>query len=130
MLSKPIQNPENTPYLDWIKSGIKTYEGRLLCNITKWELRVGNLIKFYDQDNSESYVICEITELSEFKDFGTAHDVLGHKLIPNHTRNEVIVMYNKLFDRENCAQLADGTTSEKISEVGVVAIGIKVIEHK
>lgn len=130
MLSKSIQNPIETPYLDWIKSGKKIYEGRLYSKVNEWNLHEGNTIKFFDQDNPESYVVCNITELLKFEDFGTAYDVLGDKLIIGSTKNKVVRMYNKLFDPENYANLADGVTSDIICKVGVVAIGISIVEQK
>lgn len=121
MLNKPIKNP----YLDWIKSGEKVYEGRLYSKIKEWNLDVGMKIKFYDENNANSYVICKVVELLPFDDFGKAYDVLQNKLIPNNNKNGVITLYNKIFDNDN---FDDGVSSPKILNVGVVAIGIMVIE--
>jgi ASC-1-like (ASCH) protein len=125
-LTKPIQNHPPTPYLDWLKSGVKVYEGRLSTQIKKWNLFVGKKITFVDQDDDKSYIICEIIDLPEFKDFATAFDALGNKLIPGKTKNEVIDMYNKLFHNKD-EIIVTGITSKMISDVGVVAIGLKIL---
>lgn len=120
-----IQNQNENPYLDWIKSGTKTYEGRTLNKIKDWGLFVGKQIKFFDKKNIDSYVICEVTELLHFDDFGQAFDALGEKLIPNRTRNEVIRLYNGFYEPNN--KYEDGITSDFIKGLKVVAIGVKVI---
>lgn len=91
-LEKPIQSP----YLDWIKSGQKTFEGRLKSKIDEWNLKIGMKIKFYDQDNKSLYVIVKVTSLLIFSDFGEAYDNLKDKLIPFKSRDEVIDLYNGL----------------------------------
>ncbi|HLX54937.1 MAG TPA: hypothetical protein VKR58_13410 [Aquella sp.] len=128
MESHSIQNPKKTPYLDWIKQGKKKYEGRLSSKKEECKLFVSKQIKFHDQNKPDSYIICEITELLDFEDFGKAYDVLGDMLIPNSNKNEVIRMYNKIFDPNNYDKLNDGVTSDQIK--CVVAIGIKVIEQQ
>lgn len=110
-LEKPIQSP----YLDWIKSGQKTFEGRLKSKIDEWNLKIGMKIKFYDQDNKSLYVIVQVTSLLIFSDFGEAYDNLKDKLIPFKSRDEVIDLYNGLFD------------SKMIKDIGVVCIGFKVV---
>lgn len=153
-LMKPILNKCDAPYLEWIKSGIKQYEGRLQSKITDWDLSIDKFekvkfekVKFekdkfekdkfkenkflilYDQDNPNNWVKCEITELLLFSDFGTAFDNLGDKLIPERSRNDVIHLYNKLFHYpdEYPNEFNDGVTSKCIIDNGVVAIGLKII---
>jgi hypothetical protein len=126
MEEKEIQNRPDCPSLDLIKCEKKIYEGRLKCKIDEWKLLVGKQIKFYDKDNSQSYVICEVTSLVCFNDFGMAFDALGDKLMPFKTRIEVIDLYNKLFD-DSDKKLFNETTFEMIQRIGVVAIGLKVI---
>lgn len=126
MLTKAIKNPNETPYLDWIKSGVKCYEGRLFEKIVDWNLNVGGKIMFYDENNDDSYVACEITELLIYKDFGCAYDALGDMLIPNSNKDDVITLYNKLFD-PNYENLSVGESSSIIKRHGVVCIGIKII---
>ncbi len=126
-IRKEIQNPVESPYLDWIKMGNKIYEGRLKIKISKWCLSVGSRIQFYDKKNQDSYVLCEITSLKIFNDFGEAFDLLGEELIPNNTREQVIKLYNELFhyDDEIIENIVD--SSRMIIDNGVVAIGLKVL---
>lgn len=134
-ISKPIKNPPSDPYLDWIKFGttenvFKKYEGRLQNKIIEWNLKIGSRIKFYDQDNPESWVLVEVTGLPTFSDFGAAFDALGQELIPERTREQVIALYNGLFHYpdENLDKLnKENATSRMIREMGVVAIGFSVI---
>jgi ASC-1-like (ASCH) protein len=128
ILVKPIKNPADSPYFDWIKSGVKTYEGRLQNKIQEWNLKLGQKIKFYDQDNERSYVIVEVISLKLFFDFGSAFDALGSKLIPYSTREEVIDLYNCLFHYKH-EQLQKAITSMMIQDYGVVAIGFRILEQ-
>lgn len=107
-------------YLDWIKSGKKTYEGRLKIKIGEWGLHIGQYIKFVSNDSygDNAYVIVQITELLIYPNFGAAFDELGEKLIPDKTREEVVELYDKLYSRD------------AINHFGVVAIGIKVVGIK
>jgi hypothetical protein len=126
IIEKPIQNPKESPYLDWIKSGIKKFEGRLKSKIREWNLEIRKEIKFYDQDNPNSFVIVRITSLKVFSDFGVAFDALGDDLIPGRTREEVIELYNRLNHYPN-EVLITGIPSRMIQENGVVTIGFEII---
>ena len=131
-IQKPIQNPEDNPYLDWIKSGEKQFEGRLKTKISEWKLDVGKEIKFFDQSNENSWVLCKITSLYIFSDFGTAFDELGSTLIPGKTRDEVIKLYNDLFhySDEIIEEIKEGDSSKMIQTNGVVAIGVEIISYE
>lgn len=122
ILSKEIQQP----YLDWIKSGEKVYEGRLKTKIQEWGLKVGKRIKLYDKENQDSWVLIEVTSLQTYSDFGVAYDVLGSELIPYKTKKEVIKLYNDLFHNQD-EKFSDNEPSQMIKDRGVVAIGMKVI---
>jgi hypothetical protein len=121
-----ILNTPESPCLDWLKNGKKKFEGRLMTKIDEWKLFIGKEIKFYDRDNPNSYIICQITNMPCFDDFGIAFDSLGDKLIPSKTRYEVINFYNKIFHDED-EVLVDGVASQKIGRVGVVAIELNVL---
>lgn len=130
-LRKPIQNTPSAPYLSWIQSGIKTYEGRLATKIREWELRVGKKIVLFDADNAESYVRAEITELLNFPDFGAAFDQLGTTLIPGgKTRDEVVRLYNGMYcyHFENPDEIPPGEPSQMIRVEGVVAIKLRILD--
>ncbi|ARF11816.1 hypothetical protein Klosneuvirus_2_252 [Klosneuvirus KNV1] len=122
VLSKEIQQP----YLDWIKSGEKVYEGRLKTKIEEWGLKIGRRIKFYDKENPDSWVLIDVTSLPTFADFGTAYDVLGSELIPHKTKNEVIKLYNDLFHNSD-EKINDTEPSQMIKDKGVIAFGMRVI---
>jgi len=119
-----LQNPKENPYLDWIKAGVKTFEGRTSDKVA--DLKKGDMIKLYDRNDIDSQAICEITELRYYEDFGKAFDELGEKLIPKRNKSEVISMYNLLYEKDN--KFEDGVTCDHIKKLGVVAIGIKVIK--
>jgi ASC-1-like (ASCH) protein len=127
LLEKSIKNKSEQPYLDWIKSGKKRYEGRLQTKILEWGLFIGKTIKFYDEDDHHSYVMCKIIDLQTFDNFGLAFDMLGSELIPERTRNEVVNMYNDIFHYDD-EILNQNITSKMISDNGVVAIGLEIIE--
>ena len=127
ILEKPIQNPKENPYLDWIKSGEKKYEGRLMTKIKESNLEIGKKIKFYDQDKKASFVIVEVTSLPTFTSFETAFCDLGESLIPKRTTEEVIKMYNDLFHYPD-EILEPGKSSKMILDNGVVVIGFNLIE--
>lgn len=126
MISKAIQNHPDAPYLDWIKSGIKKYEGRLKSKIIEWDLSIGSHIKFYDQNNPESWVEVIVTSLSTFNDFGEAHDSLGNQLLPV-PRSDVVSLYNGLFHYSNVTTISNEFASQMIIDNGVVAIGFDLI---
>ena len=126
ILEKPIINHPDHPYLDWIKMGKKTFEGRLKTKLKDWNLTVGKKLKFYDQDDPSLFTIIEITDLPIFADFGEAFDALGENLIPERTREEVINMYNDLFHYPN-ETLVNGQTSHMIRDLKVVAIKFIVL---
>lgn len=125
ILVKSINNPADTPYLDWIKSGIKTFEGRLKTRVVDWDLHTGRIIKFVDTNDASSYAIVYVTHWHTFTDFGAAFDSLGESLIPFHDRTQVIAMYNKIFEPENTH--VDNVTCDTILRDGVAAIGFKLI---
>lgn len=109
-----IQNPINTPWLDWIDVGLKKYEGRL--NREKWALmQVGDLIEFVDQNGKR--VLTYITNLKYYRDFVKAYDDLGSLLVPkeNITSIEVAELYSKYF------------ADSDIQKYGVVAIGVEKV---
>ena len=111
-----IQNPSNSPFLDWIKNKDKMYEGRLKIKIKEWNLCIGKEIIFFDQLNPDSWAWVRVTSLHTFGDFGEAFDVLGSKLIPDRTRDQVVGLYDGLF-----GEVA-------IKAHGVVVIGFELVD--
>src|SRR3989344_9362955 len=127
MLSKPISN-NPWPCLRWIQQEEKTFEGRLRPKVIEWGLSVGTIMHFFDLTDPHSWVICRVTTLLEFKDFGEAFDALGSSLIPGHTKEEVIRLYN-IFQKaeDEDLDILGSTPCRAIRENGVVAIGILVL---
>lgn len=126
LLTKPIQNFPENPYLDWIKTGLKKYEGRLTEKIVAWQLHIGQHIKFFDQNDKNSWVVVKVTSLPTFNDFGEGFDNLGSELIPNHTREKVIDLYNGLYHYPD-EVIRPSQPSEMIKKCGVVAIGFEIV---
>ena len=122
LLKKELQ----TQHLNTIKEGRKKYEGRLADKIDEWNLYIGKLIKFFDPNEPESWVLVRVTDLLIFSDFGEAFDELGKDLIPNQTRNGVIKLYNKIYKYPD-EKLIAGKSSKMIKDKRVVAIKLKVI---
>ena len=109
---RQISNPPETPWLDWIESGIKTYEGRL--NKEVWsKLRIGDHLILHTNDKAKEVEII-VTELRYYKDFAEAFNDLGAKLIPikDATVDSVKKLYNQFF------------TDDDIVKYGVVAVGL------
>lgn len=107
-----IQNPPETPWLDWIEQGIKKYEGRLNKGIFK-TMKVGDTVIWFDRRSGKE-VTTRITELKYYKDFRSAFRALGDELVPalNATEDTVERMYLKYFSPAD------------IERFGVVAIGV------
>ncbi len=123
MQVRHIQNPPETPYLDWIASGLKTYEGRLAVKIVEWDLYVGKELVFGD---GKTTVHVSVTSLLLFEDFGEAYDALGQALIPGgFTRQQVVDMYQRFYPTPTSVVSSDSTRRRFAPKV--VAIGIKVL---
>ena len=110
---KNIKNERNTPWLDWIRSGIKTYEGRLYKD--DWiNMNIGDIIIFTD---GIRLVKVKILCFRFFEDFESAFDMLGTRLVPigNCTREQVGIFYSNYF------------TKQDINKYGVVCVNLIVI---
>lgn len=110
---KHISNPEDTPWLDWIESGKKTYEGRL--NKDFWRsVCVGDKIFFYSQEKS---VLTIVEDKNFYIDFVAAFEDLKDKLVPIEgiSSEKVRELYSEFYP------------DDQIKEHGVVAVKVKVI---
>jgi ASC-1-like (ASCH) protein len=119
LLSKEIMNPIENPYLDWIISGKKTYEGRLANKIQEWDLHIGKEMIFFEKGNRDKWVHIRITSLPIFSDFGQAYDNLKDLLIPDSNCETVVKLYSSIFSM----------SEEEIRKIGVVAIGFKILDN-
>lgn len=110
-----IQNPKQTPWLDWIESGNKKYEGRL--NRGRFlSLKIGDRILFYDKKTNKQVQVI-VKNILHFSNFEDAFITLGNKLVPidNITPIQVKKMYNQYF------------SDNEIAKYGVVAIEVEPI---
>jgi ASC-1-like (ASCH) protein len=112
--------------LDMIVSGRKTFEGRTKDKIKDWNLRVGMQIVFYDKENPSNSVLCEVSRLMCFPTFVDAYQTLGDSLIPDSDPVSVVDLYNRIY-KYDTETLEAGKTSQKIKDLGVVAIGLVVM---
>lgn len=113
--TKPIQNKEPYPWLNWIEQLTKTYEGRLFWK--DWiKMNVGDTITFYCEDKELNV---KITELLRFENFAKAFEAVGTKLVPinNITPEFVQSLYEEIFKM----------TKEQIENRGVVLVGLELI---
>ena len=144
-----IWNRSNNPYLDWIRSGAKKYEGRTANKIVEWSLHLGKIIKFVNNENEDDFLYVRIVDFLYYSDFGKAYDDLGAELIPdgdtnqtehtpaeacpyraslletNRSRDEVIAMYNSFYDNQ---RYPAGETCPFIRKKGAVAIKVELIQ--
>lgn len=114
---KMLKKHASEPWLEYIKKGTKTYEGRL--NVSPWsDLKPKDKIIFFSDKNE---LIVEITEILKFKSFGKAWHQLREKLIPAEfnikTEKEADNLYGAFY-------------INSIINKEVLAIGIKVINKK
>jgi ASC-1-like (ASCH) protein len=132
-----IWNRPNNSYLDWLRSGIKKYEGRTADKIVKWHLHLDKIIKFVNNENEDDFLYVRIVDFLYYDDFGKAYDDLGAELIPNsattinqieytnRSRDEVIAMYNSFYDNR---RYPAGETCPFIRNKGAVAIKVELIQ--
>lgn len=110
---KSIKNPTTTPWLDWIETGVKKYEGRI--NRDQWtQMKVNDIIVFTAKNKTLSVVI---TDFKYYADFAQAFDDLGSEMVPiqNADRNSVTAIYSKFYKDAD------------IAKHGVVMVGVKPI---
>ena len=112
-----IQNPPETPWLDWIISGKKKYEGRVPRLGSFWaDIRIGDEFILYDKNNPKELKI-KVNDLKHYKNFGEAWKDLGSALVPikGITETDVNKIYSQYY------------TKEDIDKYGVIAIGVQPI---
>jgi ASC-1-like (ASCH) protein len=116
MLRKEVLNSP-IPWLSFIASGFKIYEGRLANKIDEWDLYVGKRMILYCSDLEVDVVV---TKLRLYHSFGNAFNALGGKLVPLHgiTTHEVEELYREYF------------TDADVIKHGVVAIKVDVLSIK
>ena len=113
---KSIQNPPLTPWLDWIVSEVKKFEGRIYRDELA-EMKVGDVIIFKCEDKKVPVII---TSINKYSNFGNAFSIHGMELHPTaNTVKDAEIAYSDIFKEEK--------DKDDILEKGVVAIGLKPI---
>ncbi len=104
-------------YLDFIKDGSKTVEGRIGSGAFR-NMKVGETIKFFDPKNPNNFVIVEVTQNNHYKTF---RDMLVgegvDKMLPDtKTVDEGVKIYERIPNY-----------LERCKKSGCVGIGVKVL---
>jgi len=105
-------------YIDLIKSGKKTVEGRINSGGFK-NFKVGDRVKFFDGKHPDYYVICEIVGIGRYMGFRQMLEAEGvTKMIPEaESLNEAVSIYNRI-----------PSYPERAKRNGVISLRIKVID--
>ena len=114
------QIPEFTlqrKYIELIKSGRKTVEGRINSGGFR-NFKVGDKVRFFDGKNPDFDVICEVVGVGRYAGFRQMLETEGvAKMIPDaESLNEAVAIYNRI-----------PSYPERAKRNGVIALRIKVI---
>jgi ASC-1-like (ASCH) protein len=104
-------------YIDMIKQGTKTTEGRIYSGRFK-RLNANQIVRFVDKLDHDYNVLCQITGTGRYKNF---HDMLSAEgyttMIPDATTlEEAITVYNSI-----------PSFQERAKRHGVIALRLKVL---
>ena len=120
---KSIQNPPETPWLDWIKMGFKKFEGRVFFK--DWsKMKINDIIKF---THGEKKVEVIIVELKYYPNFVEAYQELDNQLVPGKINLLTNVIEN-ISEEDVKNMYLQYFMEDDIKNYGVVAVGIKPIE--
>lgn len=114
------QIPEFTlqrKYIELIKSGRKTVEGRINSGGFR-NFKVGDQVRFFDGKNPDFDVICEVVGMGRYAGFKQMLEAEGvPRMIPDaESLNEAVAIYNRI-----------PSYTERAKRNGVIALRIKVI---
>lgn len=116
---KPVRVRIDEPWLEWIVSGPKTYEGRVWRGTWK-KLMPGHWL----DANSTKYasVALRVQEVLHFADFDAAFEALGASLVPEGASSpaEALQLYRR-WNPEEAVRAAGGMVAVKV-EVGAVQL--------
>jgi ASC-1-like (ASCH) protein len=132
---KELQNPPETPWMNWIETGLKIFEGRIFMK--DWQkVKVGDTIFFsLIKDSVINHDVCletVVTELRFFIDFGEAYRQLGDKLVPGRydvPNDPLVPLREKLSEEEVKKMYSEYFSEADIRTYGVVAVGIRPIKY-
>jgi ASC-1-like (ASCH) protein len=114
-------------YMENIEKGIKEYEGRINGPACK-KMQIGDHLKLYD-NRANWGILCEITSLTVYYSFEkmlTDKGIL--KLLPQLERDSRILNSEQLLEK-GVKIYKDFPGSERVSSVGVVAIGVQFLSR-
>jgi ASC-1-like (ASCH) protein len=85
---KKISNTPEMPWLDLLKSGVKTVEGRIRDPESLWsKIEIGEIINFYTDTNQDGANF-QVRGLVYASDFDELDSLIGDKLIPSMIRKD------------------------------------------
>lgn len=119
-----MMNPKESPYIEYIRKGIKHAEGRI--NYSGFnKLKVGDILYFH---NRKEGIICEIIFLHKYKSFKQMLEIEGaEKMLPQ-------LLKMKLDDKEKIKKGIEiyekFPNSYKVKQYGSLAIGLKFLKNK
>ena len=128
MLSKKMHflSMKGTFYLQNIINGTKQYEGRINSDKCK-KMKVNDLLKLFDKDANWG-VICEITSIDVFDNFGKMLKTMGVLKFLPHLENKNLLPDELL--QEGIKTYLDFPLSERMDSLGTVAIGVKFFKKE
>lgn len=114
-------NRKNNPWMDLIRSGEKTVEGRV--NLKAFEkLKVGEKVYFH---NRHQGILCKITHLNIYNSFEDMIEVEGVKKLAPHICKSKL---NETSWKKNALKLYYSFPgSQRVKNLGALAIGVKYI---
>lgn len=123
-----VEKEIRAPWLEYINSGGKIYEGRL--NKGFWStLKKGDEFIAYDNEKytKENGLLLRVNDLKKYTSFGNAFQSLKYNLIP-----EEYFVDNKLEEsKETVTKLySEFFTQKDIDNHGVLAVGIEVVNNE
>ncbi|MCP3659859.1 MAG: hypothetical protein GY830_05895 [Bacteroidetes bacterium] len=118
-----IINPKASPYISYIRQGIKHAEGRVFS--TKYQkLKIGDTILFYDKLEG---IICEIIFLHKYKTFKEMLEIEDpEKMLPQ--LSNLKIDFNEKI-KKGIQIYNNFPNSYKVKKFGCVAIGLRFIKN-
>ena len=114
-------NRKNNPWMDLIRYGKKTVEGRV--NLKAFEkLKVGEKVYFH---NRHQGILCKITHLNIYNSFEEMIEVEGVKKLAPHICKSALNEY--AWEKSALKLYYSFPGSQRVKTLGALAIGVKYI---
>lgn len=117
---------KGTIYLDYIKSGVKKFEGRVhgpMCS----SMRAGDHLKLYD-NKARRGIICEILSKDVYKSFEVMLRAKGVFAMLPQLKREGVQQNEEDLIRQGIKVYQGFPGSERVNTSGVAAIGVKYLK--